>query len=344
MAEPTGRHGRQLQIFRETRHQSHGVGVVAADGHGKPSTIEFACVRPPQLGRAQVECLDHVCVRHVDGNALGDGLFGEHETRRTLWCRRVRRKRIGAIDERTTRERVCRGAMDVAPGLRRDGQQYRFTESYCLGNSSTVCAVSNCHGRRIGSVAVARADQDLVSGRRPAAAERTTHVSSSDDSDSHMNSLFGSIGTDAIEFDGHLEVRNKLGLMTTVVSVNAEQVEFAPYGDYESDCPARMGVDLFGNSWLPVIVYTLRDGPMRPGQLRTLIGGISQKMLTQTLRRMEQLTLIERRRYAEAPPRVEYALTEAGHDLLTPIYALGEWVDKHGRAVNAALTDPDDED
>ncbi|MEV0341896.1 helix-turn-helix domain-containing protein [Nocardia sp. NPDC050713] len=114
-------------------------------------------------------------------------------------------------------------------------------------------------------------------------------------------------------------------------------VTYPPYGDYESDCPARMGVDLFGNSWLPVIVYMLRDGPMRPGELRTAIGGISQKMLTQTLRRMEQLTLVHRRRYAEAPPRVEYELTAAGRDLLGPIYALGEWVDKHGRAVNAAL-------
>ncbi|MET8873741.1 helix-turn-helix domain-containing protein [Nocardia sp. NPDC004604] len=123
---------------------------------------------------------------------------------------------------------------------------------------------------------------------------------------------------------------------------SAQPVEFAPYGDYEADCPARLGVDLFGNRWLTVIVYMLRDGPMRPGQLRAAIGGISQKMLTQTLRRMESMTLIERHRYAEAPPRVEYELTEAGRDLLTPIYALGEWVDKHGRAVGAALAGEDD--
>ncbi|MFI9401709.1 winged helix-turn-helix transcriptional regulator [Nocardia sp. NPDC052316] len=126
--------------------------------------------------------------------------------------------------------------------------------------------------------------------------------------------------------------------------ITAERVEFAPYGDFESDCPARMGVDVFGNSWLPVVVYMLREGPMRPSDLRASIGGISQKMLTQTLRRMERMTLIERHRYAEAPPRVEYRLTEAGRDLLTPIYALGEWVDKHGRAVSAGLAGPDDED
>ena len=114
-------------------------------------------------------------------------------------------------------------------------------------------------------------------------------------------------------------------------------VTFAPYGDYESDCPARLAVDLFGNSWLTVIVYTLRDGPLRPVDLRRAIGGISQKMLTQTLRRMERMAMVERRRYAEAPPRVEYELTPVGRDLLTPILALGEWVDRHGDTVRAAL-------
>ncbi|WP_280304110.1 winged helix-turn-helix transcriptional regulator [Nocardia neocaledoniensis] len=123
----------------------------------------------------------------------------------------------------------------------------------------------------------------------------------------------------------------------------AERSEYPPYGDYEADCPARMGVDLFGNSWLPVIVYMLRDGPLRHSDLLTAIGGISQKMLTQTLRRMERMTLVRRRRYAEAPPRVEYELTEAGRDLLRPIYALGAWVDRHGAAVTTAMYgDPPD--
>ncbi|WP_067716682.1 winged helix-turn-helix transcriptional regulator [Nocardia yamanashiensis] len=120
-------------------------------------------------------------------------------------------------------------------------------------------------------------------------------------------------------------------------------VQFPPYGDYESDCPARLAVDIFGNSWLTVIVYTLREGPMRPVELRRAIGGISQKMLTQTLRRMESMGLLERRRFAEAPPRVEYALTAAGRDLLIPILALGEWADRHGDTVRATLYgDPDD--
>lgn len=128
-------------------------------------------------------------------------------------------------------------------------------------------------------------------------------------------------------------------------AITAGPVDFTPYGRFGSDCPARIGVDLFGNRWLPVVIYMLRDGPMRPGELRTAIGGISQKVLTQTLRRMQHLTLIERHRYAEAPPRVEYELTAAGRDLLIPIYALGEWVDHHGAAVGAAIAStPDNED
>ncbi|MFD7845436.1 winged helix-turn-helix transcriptional regulator [Nocardia sp. NPDC059764] len=127
----------------------------------------------------------------------------------------------------------------------------------------------------------------------------------------------------------------------TVESI--EPVRFAEYGGRESDCPARLAVDVFGNSWLTVIVYTLREGPMRPVELRRAIGGISQKMLTQTLRRMRAMGLLEHRRYAEAPPRVEYSLTPAGRDLLIPIFALGEWADRHGDTVRTALYgDPED--
>jgi DNA-binding HxlR family transcriptional regulator len=128
------------------------------------------------------------------------------------------------------------------------------------------------------------------------------------------------------------------------MTASTEQINFPPYGDFEADCPARLAVDLFGNSWLTVIAYTLRDGPMRPSELRETIGNISQKMLTQTLRRMEHMTLVERRRYAEAPPRVEYQLTAAGRDLLVPILALGAWVDRHGDTVRAAMVGPLDDE
>ncbi|NJP31657.1 winged helix-turn-helix transcriptional regulator [Micromonospora thermarum] len=112
---------------------------------------------------------------------------------------------------------------------------------------------------------------------------------------------------------------------------------FPPYGEFTADCPARLAVDLFATAWLPVIVYTLRDGPVRPRDLCKRIGGISHKVLTETLRRMESYGLVRHHRYAEAPPRVEYELTAAGRDLLVPIYALGEWAHAHADTVLSAM-------
>ncbi|TCC21250.1 winged helix-turn-helix transcriptional regulator [Kribbella sindirgiensis] len=92
-----------------------------------------------------------------------------------------------------------------------------------------------------------------------------------------------------------------------------------------ADCQARVAADLISGRWPMVVLYALADGPARPGELRKQIGGISQKVLTETLRRLERNGLVGRTRYAEAPPRVEYSLTVAGKDLLVPIRALGDW-------------------
>ena len=91
-----------------------------------------------------------------------------------------------------------------------------------------------------------------------------------------------------------------------------------------ADCQARLAFDLISNTWTAVVVWSLRHGPRRPGDLRTEIGGISPKVLTETLRRLESNGLVARRSYAEAPPRVEYELTDLGRTLLGPIGALGE--------------------
>ena len=102
---------------------------------------------------------------------------------------------------------------------------------------------------------------------------------------------------------------------------------------YIADCPARLGFDLLGGTWTSVVLYALREGPLRPGELRDRIGGISHKVLTDTLRRLERNGLVARRRYAEAPPRVEYELTGPGRGLLEPILALGRWADLYGDEV-----------
>lgn len=83
-----------------------------------------------------------------------------------------------------------------------------------------------------------------------------------------------------------------------------------------ADCRARLGFDLLANTWNAVVIYALADGPCRPRELRAAIGGISAKVLTETLRRLEGHALVTRRVHAESPPRVEYALTDLGVTLL----------------------------
>ncbi|SEG91154.1 DNA-binding transcriptional regulator, HxlR family [Nonomuraea solani] len=105
---------------------------------------------------------------------------------------------------------------------------------------------------------------------------------------------------------------------------------------YLADCQARLAFDLIANTWNAVVVWSLRHGPRRPGRLREEIGGISTKVLTETLRRLEHNGLVVRHAYAEAPPRVEYELTDLGRTLLGPIEAFGEWAFDHADEVMAA--------
>lgn len=100
-----------------------------------------------------------------------------------------------------------------------------------------------------------------------------------------------------------------------------------------ADCPARLAVDLVGHTWALVVMHGLRHGPRRPGQLRQDVGGISSKVLTQTLRRLQGSGLVERHRYAEVPPRVDYTLTDLGRSLLDAFEPLAIWAQEHADAV-----------
>nr|WP_282794634.1 helix-turn-helix domain-containing protein [Streptomyces sp. CC224B] len=103
---------------------------------------------------------------------------------------------------------------------------------------------------------------------------------------------------------------------------------------FAADCRARVAFEVLANRWDSVVVFVLgEDGPRRPRALLDRIGGISPKVLNEALRRLERNGLVERRRYAEAPPRVDYRLTEAGTALLTPIRALGAWAATYADAV-----------
>ena len=106
--------------------------------------------------------------------------------------------------------------------------------------------------------------------------------------------------------------------------------------DYRSseaiaDCRLRGALDLFSHTWDPVVLAALADGPRRRVELRTEIGGIRDKTLTEALRRLLGRGLVSRRPDPEAPPGVEYRLTELGVTLVEgPLRALAVWVRDHG--------------
>jgi DNA-binding HxlR family transcriptional regulator len=110
-----------------------------------------------------------------------------------------------------------------------------------------------------------------------------------------------------------------------------------PGDGFLADCPGRLAVELLADKWTVVVLAGLSRGPVRHGELIELIGGISRKMLTQTLRRLELQGLVRRQAYAEAPPRVEYELTPLGATLIDPIHVLTEWARANGEAVVEAL-------
>jgi DNA-binding HxlR family transcriptional regulator len=103
-----------------------------------------------------------------------------------------------------------------------------------------------------------------------------------------------------------------------------------------ADCQARLAFDLVANTWNAVVIWALRNGPMRPVDLRRHIGGIKPKVLNETLRKLEHNGLITHHTYREAPPRVDYELTALGTTLLAPIEAFGQWAHDHAEEVMRA--------
>lgn len=80
-----------------------------------------------------------------------------------------------------------------------------------------------------------------------------------------------------------------------------------------------------GDKWSMLVINYLGNQPMRFSELRRVVNGISQKMLTTTLRSLERDGFISRHAFPTIPPRVEYRLTELGHDLRGPVQALAQW-------------------
>ena len=92
---------------------------------------------------------------------------------------------------------------------------------------------------------------------------------------------------------------------------------------------------LLADKWTIPVIHSLARDTRRFGELHREIGGVSQKMLTQCLRRLESHGLVERTVYAEVPPRVDYRLTPLGQSLNAPLATLCDWVERHGRSLEA---------
>lgn len=94
-------------------------------------------------------------------------------------------------------------------------------------------------------------------------------------------------------------------------------------------CLSRVVLDRIADKWTALIIYVLANGTRRYAQLQREIGGVSQKMLTQTLRSLERDGLVQRKVHPVVPPKVEYSLTPLGRTLIEPLKAICRWSEKH---------------
>ncbi|MDX3799273.1 helix-turn-helix domain-containing protein [Streptomyces sp. AK04-3B] len=112
--------------------------------------------------------------------------------------------------------------------------------------------------------------------------------------------------------------------------------QFPAFDVMTATCPSRTSLARIANKWTAMVVIALSAGPLRFGDLRTSVDGISAKVLTDTLRDLERDGLVTRHVYGEVPPRVEYELTELGRTLYTPLRAIAHWAEEHFTEVLAA--------
>lgn len=104
----------------------------------------------------------------------------------------------------------------------------------------------------------------------------------------------------------------------------------------EAHCPSRDLLDLIGDRWSLLILLVVGQGVRRNGELKRRIGGISQKMLTQTLRQMERDGLLTRTVHPVVPPRVDYALTPLGNSLSAAFCGVWVWAERNLATVEDA--------
>jgi DNA-binding HxlR family transcriptional regulator len=106
------------------------------------------------------------------------------------------------------------------------------------------------------------------------------------------------------------------------------------------NCPVEAAVDVFGGKWKALILWWLQERTWRFAELRRQIPGITEKMLTQQLRELEEDGIVNRRIYPTVPPKVEYSLTEYGLSLKRALRAICEWGKNHMERIGAVESSP----
>jgi DNA-binding HxlR family transcriptional regulator len=118
--------------------------------------------------------------------------------------------------------------------------------------------------------------------------------------------------------------------------MSATHIGPSALSEVADDCPVREVLDRVGDKWSVMVIVLLGQRTHRFNELHRTIDGISQRMLTLTVRALERDGLVSRTVHATVPPRVDYELTELGRTLLVPLGALAEWADTHRGDIQAA--------
>ncbi|WDV54884.1 helix-turn-helix domain-containing protein [Streptomyces coeruleorubidus] len=100
-------------------------------------------------------------------------------------------------------------------------------------------------------------------------------------------------------------------------------------------CGLDAAIAVMGGKWKGLILFSLDEGPLRFGELRRAVAGISERMLILQLREMENSGLVHREVHQQVPPKVEYSLTEFGHSLNAALAPLGEWGEENLERIEA---------
>ena len=124
--------------------------------------------------------------------------------------------------------------------------------------------------------------------------------------------------------------------MATATAAQRREQERIAYNAYLAACPSRQLLDTLSDKWVTLALTALADGPQRYSELARAIAGVSQKMLTQTLRTLERDGLVTRTVTPSVPVRVDYQLTRLGESVLPVVKAIKRWSEEHAEEVQLA--------